>query len=186
MGGQKLLLRFGNSTLLARAFEATRDFPTVAVVSPALVQHVQARRTLTVVVNEHPERGMSHSLKLADAAIEDRDASLIVVLADTPLVEAALVKQIAEATKDADVAFPVRDGVGGHPIFFGSKARAAIGSLADGDSLRRLRDDPRWRRVEVPLDDEAPFLDVDTPDDLARARQALASRLEPPRAEAKS
>jgi len=127
------------------------------------------------IVNDAPERGMAHSLRLADAAVADREAALAVLLADTPLVDAALVALVIAARGDADVAYPVRDGRPGHPVVFGPRPRAAIAALPDGDTLRTLRADARWQRVEVAIDDERPFLDVDTPEDAERARAALAA-----------
>jgi len=185
MGAQKLLLPVGGTTMLARALDATREFETVVVAAPSLAGHIPLRPRLRVVVNAEPELGMAHSLMLADGAISDRDAALVVLLADTPLIEAAFVRRIAEALEDADVAYPMRDGIAGHPVVFGPRARAELGRLERGDTLRRLRDDPRWRRVEVPVADDASFLDVDTPDDLATADAAFA-KVEPLGSEAKA
>jgi molybdenum cofactor cytidylyltransferase len=175
MGAQKLLLDLGGRTLLERALAATSAFPTVAVVAPELTPHVPKRPDLIVVVNDQPERGMTRSLALADAAVLEREAALVVLLADTPLVDEALVRRIIEARGEADVAYPVRAGIGGRPVVFGPRPRAEIANfLEEGDTLRLLRDDPRWRRVEVEIDDDAPFLDVDTPEELARARELVA------------
>jgi CTP:molybdopterin cytidylyltransferase MocA/carbon monoxide dehydrogenase subunit G len=178
MGAQKLLVAVEGVTLLERALGAAAGFPAVAVVAPSLAGHVGVRPGLTVVVNPEPERGMTRSLALADAAIADRDAALAVLLADTPFVDAALLARVAAALGHADVAYPVRDGRPGHPVVFGARPRAALAGWPEGDSLRALRDDPRWRRVEVPVKDDGPFLDVDTPSDLARAVDR--ARLEPP------
>lgn len=178
MGAQKLLVPVEGATLLERALAAAAGFPAVAVVAPALEEHVGARPGLTVVVNPEPERGMTRSLALADAAVADRDAALAVLLADTPFVDAALLALVGAALGDADVAYPVRAGQPGHPVVFGARPRAALAGWPEGDSLRALRDDPRWRRVEVPVRDDGPFLDVDTPADLARVEDRV--RLEPP------
>ncbi len=118
---------------------------------------------------------MAHSLALADAAIADRDAALVVLLGDMPLVDAGLVATLVDARGAADVAYPVRGGVPGHPVVFGPRPRAEIAGLPDGDTLRSLRADPRFTRVEValPEGDERAFVDVDTPDDFARLRAGL-------------
>jgi CTP:molybdopterin cytidylyltransferase MocA len=58
--------------------------------------------------------------------------------------------------------------VAGHPVVFAAHLRSQIAGLPDGDTLRRLRDDPRWRRVTVNVAGDAPYLDVDTPDDYRR------------------
>jgi len=185
MGAQKLLLPAGGTTMLARALDAAREFETVVVIAPSLAAHVAARPGLNVVLNDAPELGMAHSLTLANAAIRDHDAALVVILADTPLVDAALVRRVVDARGDADVAYPVRNGVSGHPVVFGPRPRAELAGSEHGDTLRRLRDDPRWRRVELSIEGDAPFLDVDTPEDLAKADAALA-KVEPLGSKAKS
>ena len=132
---------------------------------------------MSVIVNAEPERGMARSLALADAAIADRSAALAVLLADTPFVDAALLERVAASLGDSDVGYPVRAGRPGHPVVFGARPRAALAGWPEGDTLRDLRDDPRWRRVEISVAGEAPFLDVDSPNDFERA--ASAAGLEP-------
>jgi molybdenum cofactor cytidylyltransferase len=177
MGSQKLLLSLDGVPLLQRALAAAAAYRTIAVVSPELVDAIAARAGLMVVVNPEPERGMTRSLALADASIADREAALAVLLGDTPFVDAPLLARMAAALGEADVAYPVRDGRPGHPVIFGPRARAQLAAWPEGDSLRSLRDDPRWRRVEVAIEDDAPFLDVDSPADWSRAAERAA--LEP-------
>jgi molybdenum cofactor cytidylyltransferase len=175
MGRSKTGLRLGNETLLERALAATGGYARIVVVSAGNVHDVPpGTRDVQTILNDAPERGMTHSLRLADAAVADRDAALAVLLADTPLVDRELVARVIAARGDADVAYPVRGGVPGHPVVLGPAPRSLVAGLPDGDTLRALRADPRWTRVEVAVDDEGPFLDVDTPADLARARRRVA------------
>jgi len=173
MGAQKLLLPVAGRPLFTRALAAAAAFPRILVVSPALAAHVTAQPGLAIVLNERPDRGMTYSLALADAEVADREAALVVLLADTPLVDAALIARVVAARGNADVAYPVRGGIPGHPVVFGPDARARIGGLPDGDTLRALRDDPGLRRIELPETEDGAFADVDTPEDFARLRAAL-------------
>jgi molybdenum cofactor cytidylyltransferase len=177
MGTQKLLLPVDGLSLLERALAAAAAHPAIAVVSPALLEHVAPRPGLTVLVNAEPERGMTRSLALADAAVTDRDAALAVLLGDTPLVDADLLARVAANLGEADVAYPIHEGRPGHPVVFGPRPRAMLAAWPEGDSLRALRDDARWRRAPLPVAGEAPFLDVDAPADLERA--AAHAALEP-------
>jgi molybdenum cofactor cytidylyltransferase len=173
MGAQKLLLPVAGRPLFTRALDAAAAFPCILVASLEVAAHAGAEPGLEIVLNERPERGMTHSLALANAAIGDPEAALVVLLADTPLVDAALIARVVAACGDADVAYPVRGGVPGHPVVFGPRARARIAGLPDGDTLRALRDDPGLRRVEVPETEDRAFADVDTPEDFTRLRSAL-------------
>ncbi len=173
MGRPKATLAVGGQTLLERALAAAAAYRTVVLVcelpedAVALLERMRRERDLIIVANDAPQRGMSHSLALADAAIGFRDAALAVLLLDTPFVDAALVARVIAARGDADVAYPLRAGTPGHPVVFGPRAREAIASLPDGDTLRTLRDDSRWRRVTLAVTDDAPFRDIDTPNDYA-------------------
>jgi CTP:molybdopterin cytidylyltransferase MocA len=92
MGQREVIVAGRRRRRSSRArFEAAAAFPRVLVASPELAARVPAEPGLTVIVNHAPARGMAHSLALADAAISDRDAALVVLLGDTPLVDAALI-----------------------------------------------------------------------------------------------
>ncbi len=182
MGEPKLVLPLAGAPLVARALAAAAAYPRAVVVSPALAPHVGSAGGLTTIVNDEPDRGMTHSLRLANAALGEPEAALVVLLGDTPFVDASLVDRVIAARGDADVAYPARDGVPGHPVVFGPRARTAIAGLPDGDTLRSLRADPRWTRIELVTDDDGPFADVDTPADFARIR----ARVEPSTLERRS
>jgi len=181
MGTRKTGLLVGGTTLLERALAASAGYARIVVVAPWSAGDAPPETgAALVVINEAPERGMAHSLRLANAAVADRDVAIAVLLADTPLVDAALVSCVIAARGVRDIAYPVRGGVPGHPVVFGPAPRAFIDALPDGDTLRALRADPRWSRVEVEIDDERPFLDIDTPADLEHARRAVAAMGHPP------
>jgi CTP:molybdopterin cytidylyltransferase MocA len=171
MGAPKLLLRVGERTLLERALAAAAAFPRIVVAGPEVTAALAPAPGLRVVPNDAPERGMTHSLRLA-AAVAEPGAALAVVLADTPFVDAELLERVVRARGEADVAYPVRAGRPGHPVVFGPRPRAELAGLPDGDTLRDLRADPRWTRVEIPIDDDRPYIDVDTPQDIERARHS--------------
>jgi molybdenum cofactor cytidylyltransferase len=128
------------------------------------------RAGLRVVRNDEPERGMTHSLALADAALAPAEP-IAVLLADLPDCDAAAIARVVDAYgDDVDVVVPRAGERFGHPVVFGPRARARIGSLPEGDALHRLRDDAALRRRIVTVGDRAAFADIDTEADLhARA-----------------
>jgi CTP:molybdopterin cytidylyltransferase MocA len=94
-------------------------------------------------------------------------------LGDKPLVTAALAQRVVEAAHGAgaDVCFPERSGVGGHPVYFSPRARRLIGDELHGDSLKSVRDAPGLRRLAVPIADEGAYFDVDDPGALQRLEE---------------
>lgn len=162
-GSQKLLALLDGKPLIAHVVAAVAHVPTVVVGPPELEPHIYPAR---LVENLAPERGMTHSLRLANAAI-DPDTAILVLLADMPWITRGIVDTVIAAAGSADVCYPIRDGIGGHPVYFSPAARANIAALPDGDSLKRLRDDPTLTVARVELADAGAYRDIDRRADLA-------------------
>ena len=177
MGGRKLSLPFRFGTVLGAVVDACAAYPTVVVASRDIATFL-AGSDATVLVNADPERGMAHSLRLANAAIS-AERPIAVLLGDKPLVTGELVEHTIDALEDGiDVVFPQRDGVPGHPVVLSSRARSFLDDLRDGDTLHVLRDDPRLVRRALSVDDDGAFEDIDTEADYRRlcAEPALSQR----------
>jgi len=164
-GSNKLLCEIGGDTLLDRALRACGSYRALVVASTEVADAVAAAGK-PFVINDAPERGMAHSLRLANALIDD--ASPIALLpADLLYVTDAGVASIVDRSRDVDVTNPVRaDGTPGHPVVFSAAARRYIDELPDGDTIRQLRDHPGLTRRTVLIDEEWPYKDVDVVSDL--------------------
>lgn len=169
MGRQKLLAPFRGKRMIDYVIDAARRWQPVIVASAPVAQLLDTVEDLPTIVNGDPDRGMAHSLALADAAVP-AGIPIIVLLADKPLITDALIARVSELAKDVDVAHPVHETSGepGHPVVFSARARAKIHSLPDGDTLKDLRDDPGLTRRILPTADPGAFFDVDTPEQLER------------------
>lgn len=167
MGRQKLLEPFRGRPLIEYAIEAARDWQPLIVASAPVAQFLASRDDVHTIVNDSPERGMAHSLVIADAALP-KDAALIVLLADKPLVTKTLIAQICDLAESADVTYPLNTETGepGHPVVLTARARAKIPDLPDGDTLKLLRDDASLVRRIIQTHDPGAFFDVDTADEL--------------------
>jgi CTP:molybdopterin cytidylyltransferase MocA len=119
------------------------------------------------VLNREPERGMAHSLRLANDAIAS-EHGILVLPADLLWIEPHHLSAFAAlANSDDDVVFPVRaDGTPGHPVYFSARARTLIGRLADNEPIAHLRDSAAFSRRTVAVDEPWPFRDVDEAADL--------------------
>lgn len=147
---------------LARVLEGRRAIVvTVAALREACAQAIPWAE---IAINPHPEDGMTSSLLVAHR-IADPAAVLGVLLADKPFVRRETLERCERAlaeTPECDVIVPVYRTQRGHPVYFGPNARARLASLATGDTLRELRDDPRLQRVEVESSDDGTVIDLDT------------------------
>lgn len=170
MGRPKLLERIGGRTLIARALAAAGSRPVVVVASAAVAAELEASGAadrVRVVRNDEPDRGMNHSLRLADEAVAPGEA-IAVLLADLPDCDAAAVDRVVNAyDAESDVVVPRAGERFGHPVIFGPAARRAIATLGDGDGLHRVRDAADLRRRVVAVDDARAFDDIDTDADLS-------------------
>jgi molybdenum cofactor cytidylyltransferase len=170
LGRQKLLERIDGRSLVARAIDAAANWPTVVVASDAVAAELRASGAdarVTIVRNVEPDRGMNHSLTLANAVIPSGEP-IAVLLGDLPDCDAATIARVVGAYDDGvDVLVPQSGERRGHPVVFGPAARRAIATLGDGDGLQRLRDAEGLRRRTVPIDNPGAFEDIDTEEELA-------------------
>jgi molybdenum cofactor cytidylyltransferase len=160
-GKQKLLAAFRGRPMIEHAIAAAQGWAPLIVAASDVAAYLAERTDLTVLRNDEPGRGMSHSLKLANRFVKS-DSPLIVLLGDKPLVSAALIQCVCDAARDADLVYPVRDAEPGHPVFLSPRARPCVDDLPDGDTLRSLRGDSRVRARGLETQDEGAFFDVDT------------------------
>lgn len=165
-GSQKLLHALPQGdTLLARAIRARGAYEALVVTSSALAELAKTLGA-RVVTNDEPERGMAHSLRLANAAV-DPAHDLAVLPADLLLIEAGHLEQIVVAASGSDVTYPSRqDNTPGHPVVFSPRARAYIEELRDNEPIARIRDREDLTRRVVAIEEAWPYRDVDRPSDL--------------------
>jgi len=180
MGRTKALLPSGDGrTFMQRLIETLRQGGAgeVAVVlgpDAAAIEEHAARTGVAarLVGNPNPERGQLSSLlagldALADLPLE----GVLVVPVDLPLVTAATVARVIAAWRSsgAGIARPVRgDGRHGHPVVFPARLfpELAAADLALG-ARQVVRAHPA-EIVDVSVEDEGAFEDIDTPADYER------------------
>lgn len=183
MGEPKALLPFGASDdcFLTRLVSVMREAgvgEVSVVVDPDARTVVARARAITppvmVLENPQPSRGQLSSLVIAIEAFEARGEApphaLLVAPVDVPLVGAATVRELVEAWQrtSASIVRPERAGRHGHPVLF---SRELFDELCRADPSRGARSVVHAhaaRIVDVAVDEEGPFVDIDTPDDYRR------------------
>jgi molybdenum cofactor cytidylyltransferase len=124
----------------------------------------------TVVESTRCEGGIGESLAAAVDASRDA-AGWIVALGDMPRVRPATVQAVrAQLEIGALIAAPMNPltGARGHPVGFASTLRTELLALRGDIGARAVITRHHDELVPVPVDDPGIYLDIDTPEQLAR------------------
>jgi molybdenum cofactor cytidylyltransferase len=117
--------------------------------------------------NHDPGRGMMSSLKTGLRSVEGRFEGAMVLLADMPLVTAAMINElIAAFEKDRKITIPECDGELRHPRIIPKRYFAEFLALGDDERGTAVLDGHPEEVVRVPLGSRLNYVDVDRPEDL--------------------
>lgn len=158
-------------TTLRNAIQS--QLPVVVVTSEALAPLVgaqMARRDIVVLSPAEAERGMGHSIA---AGVAERSGApgWLVLPGDMPLVRPGTLLAVAAALEQHPVAYAQHRGRRGHPVAFAAELYSELVLLSGDDGARRVV--ARYPAFGVEVDDPGVLLDIDTPGELQRAREAL-------------
>jgi molybdenum cofactor cytidylyltransferase len=172
----KLLAEIDGIAMVARvadALTASQARPIIVVTGhqPAAVQEALAGRDLTFIHNPDYETGLASSLRAGiDAVPADCDGAII-TLGDMPRVQAAHLDRLIAAFNPVEgraVCVPTKDGKRGNPVLWGQQFFAEIRDVTGDTGARHLIGTFDELVCDVAIDDDAIFVDVDTPSALSR------------------
>jgi len=143
-----------------------RDWTRAAVLASGLPWHVVERGDTAHL--ELP--GMGDSIANGVAATRDA-AGWLVLPADLPLIHPNTLLQVAQALKTHTAVVPTWQGERGHPVGFAASCLEAL--LALGGDLGARAVVQRYGAHLLAVEDAGCVHDVDTPQALEEARQAL-------------
>jgi molybdenum cofactor cytidylyltransferase len=171
-GGDKMLTPWRGRPMIAYATDAVRGANVakrVAVLGKGAGKVAFAGRIgdgFTLAVKPNPEQGLASSLKLGLRALGTVDGAVI-MLADMPQIEANLINALlASWTPDAFAVVPAKDGQWGNPVVLGEAALGLAAGLTGDRGARSLLEARRAEVIELPVETDAIFADIDTPADL--------------------
>jgi len=183
-GGAKLLAPLNGAPLVAgalltaflapvrRVHVAVGRDPAVRKAVEATAARIIASDRLVVVPVEAPEEGMGASLRAAVEALPADVAGAFVFLGDMPTIDPDTTTRLAGAFRGpADLIAPTYLGRRGHPVLFGATWFPALRALTGDEGARALLENAGARLTRIPVEDPGIHLDVDRPDDLARAME---------------
>lgn len=175
MGSAKALLPLGGQPMIRRVVRTCADaaiYRQIVVVTghqPAGVRASLAPLALTYAHNSRFEAGgMISSIQTGLRAVAPGISGVAVVLGDQPLVRAST-HQLLARRFDGRILRPIFGEKHGHPIVIPSRFAPAILSLDEPHTLKQFIADRMTDCVDVPVDDPAILMDVDTPTDYQRA-----------------
>ena len=145
---------------------------TTAALAPLAARHLAAE-DVVVVSDGEARRGMGHTIA-AGVAARPHASGWLVLPGDMPLVQPASICAVAAALRLHPVAYAQHQGRRGHPVGFAAELYSELVVLTGDEGARRIS--ARYPAFGVDVDDPGVLMDVDTPADLAAAREALAAQ----------
>ncbi|NWG23511.1 MAG: NTP transferase domain-containing protein [Pseudorhodoplanes sp.] len=185
MGGpNKLLAEIRGKPIVRLVAEHALASKAVRVIVVTGHQRAQVETALkgvgvTLVHNPDFAEGLSTSLKAGLAALgEDVDAA-IVLLADMPQVDSALIDRLIGAfdpERGALAVVPTIDGKRGNPVLWSRRFFPELMALEGDVGARHLIAQNPEAFAEVPVSGQAALVDVDTPEALIAVKAELEAR----------
>jgi molybdenum cofactor cytidylyltransferase len=181
MGTQKLLLPWGNKTVIAQVVDeilsSTVNKTFVVVAPDGEVQNALGGRDVSFVKNPKAETEMLESLRCGLRVLPADCEAVLVVLGDQPLITSALITQIIRTFRETNhgIVLPSFQGQRGHPMLFSMRFRDEVLRDFDDVGLKGLRARHPDEVFEMPISSPLMFDDIDTPEDYERLRARLNS-----------
>jgi len=182
MGRTKALLPIGSSeTFLTRIIRVLREggVESIVVVIGGDAAAVRASLppadgSISAVDNPHYEEGQLSSLLVGLAAVEerfDKVEAAMVTLVDLPLISAGTVRSVLDAYRakpGAPIVRPRRGNRHGHPAIFNQSIFGELKRADPSQGAKPVVHAHAAEEVNVDVDDDGAFIDVDTPEDYDR------------------
>jgi len=198
MGRPKALLDFDGRSCLALVLSAclesvssetilvlgVDEAPIRAALSGMRFNGSGVPASLRVVVNGHPERGQTSSLKTGLEGIAGDADGFLVLPIDYPLITGsdldALILRFEGRQRRRSIFIAAHEGERGHPVLFAASHRGAILELGDDEPLNEYVRVREGETEVVPMPGDGVVLSMNTPEQyehllsVYRAREAAS------------
>jgi molybdenum cofactor cytidylyltransferase len=173
----KLLIEVGGEPMVRHAVRAAlaaglREVVVVTGHERERVEAVLAGLPIRLVHNpDYAEGGLSSSLKAGVGALGRKLDGALVCLGDMPRLTSDHLRRLVAAFDPGSgraIVVPTHGGKRGNPVLWSSAYFPAMRELEGDVGAKHLIGEHAAEVVEVELADDAPLLDVDTPEALAR------------------
>ena len=176
MGSQKLLLPFGQSTLIETVIDnviASAVDHVMVVLGPDQeeIMQVIGKRPVQFCHNREHEKGMLSSIICGIRALPADALSALIFLGDQPGIPPTVTNRIIHTYNEEliGIVIPVYEHRRGHPLLVDMKYRKEVEKLDLEKGLRALRHQFPQDVLEVEVDEPGILLDIDTREDYLKA-----------------
>ncbi|MGB3448336.1 MAG: molybdopterin-binding/glycosyltransferase family 2 protein [Xanthobacteraceae bacterium] len=188
MGGpNKMLAELGGKPLVRMVAEqalASKASPVIVVTGHQADEVEKALKGLNVTFVRNPDfaSGLASSVKTGIGAVPTDAAGAMVCLGDMPLIDARLIDKLIGAfspERGSLIVVPTCDGRRGNPVLWSRRFFGELMGLSGDIGGRHLVDHHSEAVVEVPVDGDGAFLDIDTPQVLEVVQRAAQTDAPP-------
>jgi molybdenum cofactor cytidylyltransferase len=183
MGYPKPLLKIDGETFVAHLAAAmltvvARLIVVVGAHADRVRPAIPADPRIEVVDNPDWARGQLTSIKAGLRALPSESTAAMVHLTDHPMVKSITFAAVAEAYQRSrkPIAIARHNGHRGHPVLFDRAVFEEVLAAPEDQGARVVVNADASRVVYVDTDDAGILLDLDTPEELARAGFALPAK----------
>ncbi|TFH19375.1 nucleotidyltransferase family protein [Candidatus Bathyarchaeota archaeon] len=180
MGTNKLLLELDSVTVLEHILTNLKSIPVIVVTGyrPEDIEAFAESFGAKTVHNSDYEKGMATSFQAGLRAVPEDIGAVYLVLSDTFGFKPSLLDELAQVMEnDSNVLLvsPMHEGKRGHPVLVSRKLFPEFLNVGEGETMKDivLRHEQDHQYVEG---DMWTGIDLDTPDDYARAKKLWALR----------
>ena len=171
LGEEKALLPIFGTTLVEWISNRVCKFgiKPVIVANKRIFERVsESIANSEVIVNNHPERGRTGTLKVGIKKLDEtfgEGFSLLVIPVDRPGFSDSTLERMMRAS---ETCCPSMDGRGGHPLLLSTKDVRLVRASPDNLSLREIVDPEKFEVFDSQL-----HLNIDTPSDIEYLEENL-------------
>lgn len=183
MGTQKLLLPFGQTTVISHIVGQVNSSmveKTYVVVGHQAdkVTHELSNSAVSITYNPEYKSGMLSSIRAGLRQVTPDYSAALVVLGDQPSITSAIINEIimASRTTEKKIVVPVYNSRRGHPIIISTAYRDEILTNYDDVGLRGILQIHNEDVFEMNVSSPAVLTDMDYPEDYHRQVYEYESR----------
>ncbi len=177
MGTQKMLLPFGESTIIETVIDHVLNSNVESVLVVVGANHENIREVVDVLpvdvcYNENHESGMLSSVLCGFNALPEDTGTALIFLGDQPGIPPLVTNTVIDAYNNSlhGIVIPVYNHRRGHPLLVDFKYKREIEKLDFESGLRSLMHHFPNDVLEVDVNEPGILMDIDNKDDYYKAQ----------------